>query len=137
MATISVNLNVQVSGGPQISIPPQKVEVEAYEKFEFGIGKDPKIKQDIPAPQPFSLGEGVSFLLIKSSLDEPPKSTTPKLTYKFGDGKEVLLDKPHLYVGIGSVSVLGENLTMTLAFTPAEPPKDFVTIEILVGRDIA
>lgn len=136
MATIAVNLNVQVSGGPQISIPPQKVEVEVYEKFEFSIGKDPKTKQDIPAPQAFNLGEGVSFLLIKSSLDEPPNLDKPKLTYKFG-AKEVLLDKPHLYVGPGSVSVLGENLTMTLAFTPAEPPKDFVTIEILVGRDIA
>jgi hypothetical protein len=150
METITVNCGVQVLGGPQISIPPQKIEVEAYEKFAFTIGNDPKTKQKIDPPKPFDLGKDISFLLIKSSLDGAIGTDAPKLTYQFKDGKELVLDRPHFYVGKSNVSILGDDLKeLKLTFTPspspppptdptkpADKPIDFVTVEILVGRDI-
>jgi hypothetical protein len=134
MATIDVGLNVQVSDGPQ-AIAKKSIDVEVYDRFEICIGNDPKTKQTIEAPAAFDLGKNVSFLLIRSNLDEPAGTDKPKVTYKVG-GKEVTLDAPHVYLGRGGVSVLGDNLSVTFTFTPGDAPKDFVKIEILVGRDV-
>jgi hypothetical protein len=89
MATITVNLSVQVSGGPQISMPPQKIEVESYEKLEFKFKHEKdKDKQE----ETFPVGSGVEVLLIKSNLDELKVEKKPKITYKISNQAAPLTD---------------------------------------------
>jgi hypothetical protein len=119
MATIFVNLSVQIPSGPQINVPAQKIEgVEAYEKFEFTLNESEKT-QDV------TLGEKLVFLLI-SSDDSEGKS----VTYKIGDGDAGDLDAPQVY-SQGGIAVLKQPKKLTFELKPdiSKPVK----VEVLAG----
>lgn len=137
MATINLALNVQVVGGPTVLISKSK-SVQAYDKIEVVIeaGSDGKSVEVQPGD-----ADHVSFLLIKSSVYSSEESD---LTYRVSDGTSdfpdstqpakppIALDEPHLYFGLGAVSVFGL-APKTLKFTNSTTTP--AAIEILVGRD--
>lgn len=136
MATISATLGVQVKQGPQVSIPPIEMQVEAYDKIEVSVDSGADIEVDI---QPGD--SGVSFLLVVSSVYTPPGAPDDqKLTY-VPEGKEpISLDSPQLYLGSSSISTLIGAVKKITFFnnllspeSDQEPPK--ADISILVGRD--
>jgi hypothetical protein len=143
MVNIAFSLNVQVDGGPQILVSEKK-SVEAYDKIEVTI--DPGADGLVVEIQP-GAGNQVSFLLIKSNLysenDPDPNKTQNRLTYVVSNGSQdspnkIELDKPHLFLGKGAVSVFGLapkilKFNSTYKESPSNPNK--ATIEILVGRD--
>jgi hypothetical protein len=106
MATINLALNVQVVGGPQVLISKAK-SVEAYDSIEVSvIGGATDQSVEI---QPGEASR-VSFLLIQSNLYSQ-SGLNQRLTYKVADGVKpdsdaIDLDEPHLYLGVGAVSVL-------------------------------
>ncbi|NJR60601.1 MAG: hypothetical protein HC769_18255 [Cyanobacteria bacterium CRU_2_1] len=129
MASIDVSFKVQVKGGPLIS-SSQELVVEAYDKIDVAI--EPTGQEKSIEVQP-SEGSQVSFLLIKSSLYS---TEAGKLTYGIDDAEQIVLDQPHLFLGPGAVSVLG-NAPKIIKFKNAYPneEKNRAELEILVGRD--
>jgi hypothetical protein len=149
MATIAVNVSVQVSGGPQISVPPQKIEVEAYEKFEFKFKHE---KDKDRQEETFAVGSGVEVLLIKSNLGELKTEKKPKITYKIGDPaassasggasaqpSEIVLSSANLYLK-DNFAVFGSGdrqMTVTVDFTgTADKPADIGTPSTGGGTDV-
>ncbi|MDJ0734413.1 MAG: hypothetical protein QNJ47_10130 [Nostocaceae cyanobacterium] len=126
MINIKVQFSVQVSGGPQVSLP-KEMEVEAYNKIKVAI--EPQAD-----PLVVEVAQGtISFLLIKSSLYS---SSEGELTYKVGNGNEIQLDQPQIFLGTGAVSLLGTDLKqMTFSNKYPDEDKNKAEIEILVGRD--
>ena len=137
MAMIRVGLNVQVVGGPAVSVPPVDIEVEAYDKIEVSLtsGEDDKEVEVQPGTQ------GVSFLLIKSSEYTPLEAVQDKqLTYTPEGKSPINLDRPQIYLGLGAISsLLGavQKITFSNQLESTDPATDPNTaaIEILVGRD--
>jgi len=136
MATINLALNVQVVGGPTVLISKSK-SVQAYDKIEVVIEAGSEKSVDV---QP-GAADKVSFLLIKSSVYSSEQSV---LTYRASDGTSdfpdstepakppIALDEPHLYFGLGAVSVFGL-APKILKFTNSTGTP--AAIEVLVGRD--
>lgn len=126
MVSITTNMGVQVKGGPQLSIPPVLVEVDAYDNIELTlqpVGSDGSgITVDV---QPGN--SGVSFLLILSSVYSGADGT---ITFQVGDKPEINLAAPQLYVGEDTISkLLGPANIITMKNTfptapPASPPTD-------------
>jgi hypothetical protein len=129
-------LNIQVVGGPTVLISKSK-SVQAYDKIEVVIEAGSEKSVDV---QP-GAADKVSFLLIKSSVYSSEQSV---LTYRVSDGNSdfpdstqpakppIALDEPHLYFGLGAVSVFGL-APKILEFTNSTGTP--AAIEILVGRD--
>jgi hypothetical protein len=150
MPNINVGLNVQIEGGPQVPVPPIKLNIEAYDKIEISVAPDSEVSVDI---QPGD--KGVSFLLIKSSVYTPPDAADlKKLTYEPEGKSPINLSTPQIFLGADSIATLlgavkkikfSNKLAVTTppatpavpatppAAAPAIPPP--VVIEILVGRD--
>lgn len=131
MAIINWALNLQVVDGPKLVVSRSKT-VEAYDKVEVTIegGSTNKIVEVQPG-----IASSLNFLLITSSIYDP------KLTYIVNDGTKdsptaIKLDEPHLYLGVGAISVLGlapKILKFTNGLTATDANK--AVIQILVGRD--
>ncbi len=139
MIDIKVQFSVQVSGGPQVSLK-RDIEVEAYNKIEIVIGPGDTDKVVNVAQG----GQGqISFLLIRSNLYN---SSDGVIEYKVGEGdneKIIKLDQPQIFLGTGTVSLLGTDLSQVKFSNGYSPPgvdepnkdKNKAEIEILVGRD--
>jgi hypothetical protein len=151
MPNINVGLNVQVEGGPQVPVPPIKLNIEAYDKVEISVAPGDEVSVDI---QPGD--QGVSFLLIKSSVYTPPDAAKDKkLTYEPEGKSAISLSTPQIFLGadsiatlLGSVKKIKFSNKLEVATTPATPavpatpppavpaiPAPPAVIEILVGRD--
>ena len=153
MTTITTSLSVNIKQGPQISIPPIKTEVEAYDKIDVSIPPGADVEVNV---QPGDTG--VSFLLITSSVYALDKvEYAENLTYKPGDKPAISLDTPQLYLGTGSITALIGSVQKIMfsnklpeipevpeipatATEPAIPmvpavPSPTAEISILVGRD--
>ncbi len=103
--------------GPSVSAAGS-IEVDAYDKFEITVvvGATQEVKL-VP-------GDTISLLIIN------PKTPSADLTYAIG-GKPVPLDGPHVLIGAGAVSLLGD--VTSLSFT--NKTSTDTVIEILIGRD--
>ncbi|MFN6570947.1 hypothetical protein [Dendronalium sp. ChiSLP03b] len=130
MAKVNVTLTVQVVGGPTINEAKELV-VEAYDKIDVVIEPDKEKSIEV---QP-SEGKRIGFLVIKSSVYSDSTKNI-KITYGIDDAGKIELDQPHLYLGSGVVSLLG-NEPKILKFKNASEnkPENKAELEILVGRD--
>jgi hypothetical protein len=136
MTTLTSSLGIQIKDGPQVSIPPIKTEVEAYDKIAISIEPGKDVTVDV---QPGN--KSVVFLLITSSLyTHPDAQDTEKLTYTPDEKEPINLENPQFFLGLDAIEkLLGAVKKITfsnkLASLPGEstPPK--VDISILVARD--
>jgi hypothetical protein len=130
MSTINVNLNVQVTGGPQISLAPIIIDTEVYEKFEVKVPQNKDVEVSI---QPDNCE--VSFLLIQSSLYTPITAGDKKLSYNADGSKNINLEQAQIYLGAGAISTLFGKLQKIKFENKLEAKEaEVVVIEILVGR---
>lgn len=138
MTTIKVSIGAQIEKGPQVSIS-KDISVNTYDKIDDVIIA-PGQEQTVNV-QPGSKDQ-ISFLLITSSLYSDPNEPAHKISYGVDEAK-IGLDQPHIYLGKGSVSVLGgdpkvlklKNDYPAPAADDKNAPKNEAKIEILVGRD--
>lgn len=134
MATINLAVNVEIVGGPLLSIARSRT-VEAYDRIEVTLdpvgagGAEKSI--DI---QPGTATQ-VCLIVIKSNL------YGAELSYKASDGvtdtASITLDEPQVWSGTGAIGALGvapKTLKVKNAFPVGDATKK-VTLEILVGRD--
>jgi len=118
--TVSWNYTVQVAGGPTVAGSGTLV-VEAYVKLNVTVPKNKSLEVEILP----GTGGKVQVLVIR------PTVPSDKLSYEVGVDT-VVLDGPHILVGVGAVSLLAASLG-TLKFkndTTAD-----AEISILAGRD--
>jgi hypothetical protein len=121
---IRLTLNVQVVGGPSISVSPDPITVDAYDKIQVTVGTQASKAVEV---QPGD-ADRVQFLLISSD------QFGDDLTYKVDPaGSDIKLDAPQLLVGDGAVGLLGA-APKTLTFTNNLAQDR--NIEILVGRKV-
>jgi hypothetical protein len=131
---ISWLLNIQVDGGPKISIP-NSVDVEAYDVIEAVIPKQPTagtpgtVKISVQ-PSPVT---NIKILLI-GLMD--PAQYDPKISYSVeaaepDETKRIKLDAAQFLVGNGAVGLYGKNLD---AFHFYNNTAKDATVQILVGR---
>jgi hypothetical protein len=117
---ITYSFKVQVKNGPSITVT-DALDLDAYDKIEATIPKG-GTATDIEV-QP---GSGAEFLLVTATSYE-------KITYKVDSvAKVIKLDGPHILIGEGAVSLLG-NTQKKLTFTNASTTADNAVC-ILVGR---
>lgn len=119
----TVNLTIQISGGPTISIP-WPIAADAFDRATFKIPKNtPKL--DVPL-QP-SGGDKVLLLLITST----PKYTD-KVTFQLDPGNPAFkLTQPQLISGSDMVNTLSKTPS-TVTFKNDGP--DDVTVDLFVLR---
>jgi hypothetical protein len=136
MTTLTSNLGIQIKDGPQISIPPIKTEIEAYDKITVSVEPGKDVTVDV---QPSD--KSVVFILITSSLYTSPDAQSDKrLTYT-PDGKgPINLENPQFFLGLDAIEkLLGSIKKITfsnkLADSPSDPNPPKVDISILVARD--
>jgi hypothetical protein len=124
MPEVSWELNIKVSGGPQIA-ESDTLTVEAYEEIRLIIenkAQDKKIEVQLD-------GAGqIMFVLITSS-----KYLDDKVSYALkSGGDKIILDAPHFFIGEGIIKSLGK-LPKEIFVT--NKLDENVTLTILVGRD--
>ncbi len=134
---INWTIDVQVSGGPKI-LTSQSIAVEAYDSIKvtvLGTG-DPPVPLDADTNKEVQVQPGgsgaVSFLAITSNRYDTG------LTYQVNEEADpstnpgIALDRPHILVGQGAVSLLDP--APTSLFFSSTIVED-AEIHILVGRD--
>ncbi len=126
--TIYWELNVQVSGGPPLSMS-NVIPVEAYDYLNITIdaAADPAVGTNANVEvQPGGAGR-VQLLVITAD------QYGGNLTYKVnGAGSAIALDKPLFLVGDGAMGLLANQPPKTLAFN--NKLQSDVSVQILVGR---
>jgi hypothetical protein len=139
MPKINWTLDVQITGGPKISVP-RAVNVEAYDKIEVDILAATDASTPTTATVDVQPGgtDQVKFLLITSSV------YNADLTYTADDTDPAIptiaLDEPQLLMGDheeGAVGLLGA-APQSLIFSNGiwnEGAGQSVSVQILVGRD--
>lgn len=148
MSTITVNLGVQVSGGPPISIPPHKIEgVESFQQVELLLKR--VAKKDGDVTQSVSLAKNPVFFAITSDWIDVKEAEKQgwSLSYKIGDA-EVKLTAPQVYLRDSALS-LGKDWDknvqeLTVSFkkpaasiVPAAELKEATAkVNIFVGYDL-
>jgi hypothetical protein len=132
MATVTLSVSIQASGGPQISAS-RPIAVEAYDKIEIKLDPGGNAASEVSVQLQPSAADKVSILALSSSL------YGKEITYKISDGAtdsvEVELDQPQLLTG-GSVKFLGtapKIIKFKNKFPQADATKK-AQIEIFVGR---
>lgn len=136
MTTLTSSLGIQIKDGPQVSIPPIKTEIEAYDKISISVEPGEKVTVDV---QPGD--KGVVFLLITSSLYTPLGiKDDKKLTYTVEGKPEINLENPQMFLGLDAIEkLLGPVKKITfsnkLVSSPSDPNPPKVDISILVARD--
>jgi hypothetical protein len=99
MSTITVNLGVQVSGGPPISIAPHKIEgVESFQQIELSLKRNEKNEK--ATAQSVTIEKNPIFLSISSDWFDKKgdEKNNWYLKYKIGEGEAIILNAPHLYL---------------------------------------
>lgn len=151
MAKIDVTLKVQVQDGPIIN-DSTSLDIEASGKIDVLLPPGTVNTPLVVEVQPSAAAGQVKLVMVKSSLYSD-SANDQKITYSVdGLDKEIELDQPHLYLGSGAVSTLGDAPPKLLKFkntypttlpaneeagTPEEDVSEKYTaqITILVGRD--
>lgn len=129
MPLISYAANIAVSNGPTLALQGT-CNVEAYDVIAIEV---PSGAEDLAvALQPGAAG---AVQLIAITAD----SYSAELSYKVNDAGEAprTLDQPHLFTGVGAVSLLSGDALASLLFSNATADADarsFV-VTIFVGRD--
>ncbi|MBN1181693.1 MAG: hypothetical protein JXB49_05345 [Bacteroidales bacterium] len=125
---IKLNIEVLVEGGPKMSAF-QSIPVEAYDKIEIDIpgGDNANPGTATIEVQPGGTGQ-VKFLSVISTLYDP------KITYAVDGGNDIVLDAPQLFLGSGSVGLLGTTQN-SFVFNNEVGVDKPASIKILVGRD--
>jgi hypothetical protein len=148
MSTITVNLGVQVSGGPPISIPPHKIEgVESFQQLELLLKRNDK--NDNVVTQSVSLEKNPIFLSISSDWIDTKETEKQGwfLTYKIGESEPVKLSAPQLYLREGVLSLAKDwvNSTKELVMSfqksdtspaAADLKEVMAKVNIFVGYDL-
>lgn len=149
MSTITVNLGIQVSGGPPIAIPPHKIEgVESFQQIELSLKRGDKNNNDVV--QSANLAKNPVFLAISSDwIDRKDEEKQGwYLSYKIGDGEAILLNAPQVYLR-ESILILAKDwntttkeITVTFqkgAGSPAaaDTKEIVVKVNISIGYDLA
>lgn len=118
--TINYTVNVQVVGGPKLATSAA-LPVAAYDKIEATVLASASTTVNV---QP---GDGAEFLLVTASSYED-------MTYEVdSSGNTVTLDGPHVLIGTGAVSLLGDTQNQ---FEFSNAGSEDVTVDILVGRSV-
>jgi len=129
MADLIINTQITIPNGPKIDFT-RTLPVEAFDKIEVTVpagATDKKVEL-----QPGGPGQ-VQFLLIVADW------YAADLSYKVNQagGTVRTLDQPHVFTGIGAVSMLDAAALASLFFsnsTTGAKAKD-AKMQILIGRD--
>ncbi len=121
---VNATIKISVTGGPSVSIS-ESFTTEAYDKINVKVEAGASDREiDI---QPGQAGQ-IQLLAIKSS------KYSEDLSFKVHDtgSTPIRIDQPQLYLGKGSVGLLGNNIDK---FYVTNSMTEDVDIEILVCRD--
>ncbi len=127
MATLTLNIGIQVTNGPQINVNRSR-EIEAFDKVDVSLAGGGTVTVDL---QP-GKAEQIALLLITSSKYD--KKITLKL--KGGtDSPSLTLEQPHVFVNDGAMLFTVERpATVELKSTLGNDPANTADIEIFVAR---
>ena len=128
---ISWSINVQVAGGPKISLS-RSLDVDAYDKLSVPVAAGATGESAVPVEvQPASEAGRVLFLLISAD-----RYDIENLACEVRDGEATTLtlplDGPQVLMGPGAISLLGATPPQTLYFTNGLESE--ARVDILVGR---
>lgn len=118
---ISFAFRVQVAGGPAVG-GTGAFEVEAIDELQVLL---PATDPDTTVTAQVQPGDGAQMIVITSTIYED-------ISYTVDGGDSHELDGPHVLLGEGAVSLLGDTQN-TFAFTNAGSAD--ATVNILVGRN--
>jgi hypothetical protein len=132
MATVTLSVSIQASGGPQLS-SSRPISVQAYDKVEVSLDPGGTAATEVVVQLQPGAADHVAVLALTSSL------YSDKITYKVNDGTadspEVALDQPQVFTG-GAISFIGKDpkvIKLKNTF-PASDATKKAQIEIFVAR---
>jgi hypothetical protein len=127
MATLTLNIGIQVTNGPQITVNRSR-EIEAFDKVDVSLAGGATVTADL---QPGTAAQ-IAVLFITSSKYD--KKITLKL--KGGtDSPELTLEEPQVFVNDGAtLFTVARPATVELKSTLPADPANKADIEIFVAR---
>ena len=127
MATLNLNIGIQVTNGPQINVNRSR-EIEAFDKVDVTVAGQATVTADL---QPGAAAQ-IAVLLIKSSKYD--KKIT--LTLKGGtDSPPLTLGEPQVFVNDGvTLFTVERPATIEIKNELAADPANKADIEIFVAR---
>ena len=127
MATLSLNIGIQVTNGPQINVNRSR-EIEAFDKVDVSLAGGASATVDL---QP-GTADQIALLLIKSSKYD--KKITFKLKSAAADSQELTLAEPQAFVNDGTTLFKVDPAKVELKNGLAADPGNKADIEIFVAR---
>jgi len=129
--TISFSFLAQVSGGPQLSVASPTLTVKAYDMIQQTL--DPPVGGAGPVPVDVGFPNATVPQLVAIVASQYSSDPVKHVSYEVGGAAPPRqLDAPHLFLGTGAASFLGNPAPNKLTFTNASDAP--VTVQILVGR---
>jgi hypothetical protein len=127
MATLNLNIGIQVTNGPQINLNRSR-EIEAFDKVDISLAGGATVTVDL---QP-GTAEQIALLLVKSSKYD--KKITLKLKGT-SDSPALTLEEPHVFVNDGATLFTVERpAQVEFTSTLGNDPANTADIEIFVAR---
>jgi len=127
MATLNLNIGIQVTNGPQINVNRSR-EIEAFDKVDVSLAGGATITVDL---QP-GKADHIALLLIKSSKYD--KKITLKLKDTAGASPELTLEEPQVFVNDGGTLFKVDPEQVELKSALGADPANKADIEIFVAR---
>jgi hypothetical protein len=129
MAKVTYTIGVQVTGGPQITVPRTR-EVEAIDKLDIVL---PPKTDDLTVDLQPGAATKIALLLIKSDLYG--KEITFTLKGGAEESEPLTLEEPHLFIN-DAVTLFGVTTPTSITFKSAfaDDATKKANIEVLVAR---
>jgi hypothetical protein len=127
MATLNLNIGIQVTNGPQINVNRSR-EIEAFDKVDVSLAGGATVTVDL---QP-GKADHIALLLIKSSKYD--KKLTLKLKGAAADSPELTLEEPQVFVNDAAMLFTVDPAKVELKSALGADPANKVDIEIFVAR---
>ena len=150
MKQVRVTANFQVTGGSKLEAA-KDFEVQFLDDGEFIVPfseSEKAAESEEAAEYPCEIGSGknVKFLAIKPKVSSEDYENL-KLSYRVYNSKneasseEINLTEPHIFIGAGAVSALGEDIE-TIVFknkqvSPDDSELSGITVSMMIGRDVS
>jgi hypothetical protein len=127
MATLNLNIGIQVTNGPQINVNRSR-EIEAFDKVDVSLAGGATVTVDL---QP-GKADQIALLLIKSSKYD--KKITLKLKDSAAESPQLTLEEPQVFVNDGGTLFKVDPAKVELKSALGNDPANKADIEIFVAR---